>query len=227
MEHPVTFASMPQLSHLFQKRLDELLGTVPEKLQNYSKPEIPGEIAGWLMSGANLLHAVVGQKLTHPYNSLASTANIFASSDQAYHVARTMLGVLRHLRADFEAGLISNIEAQVAAQTFDDLLDHAQEYLRQGRKEPAGVLTGVVFEDTVRKLCMHHNILEAGVKLDTLLSELVKKSVLLPIERNDGTTAASLRTAATHARWDQFDIENVKSVLDFTRRLIRDKLAAT
>jgi hypothetical protein len=63
---------------------------------------------------------------------------------------------------------------QVAAQTFDDLLDHAEEYLKQRRKEPAGVLTGVVFEDTIRKLCRRHNVLETGLKLDLLLSDLVK-----------------------------------------------------
>lgn len=137
-----------------------------------------------------------------------------------------LVGLLHQLKADFEAGLLSSMEAQVAAQTFDDLLDHAEEYLKQRRKEPAGVLTGVVFEDTIRKLCRRHNILEAGLKLDLLLSELVKTGVLLPIDRKDGTTAASLRTSATHARWEEFDVENIKSVLAFTRRLIRDKLAA-
>lgn len=188
---------------------------------------MPGEAAGWLISAANLLHAIAGNQLSHPYHTLVSTAKLYANTNQAWNCATTMLGVLRQLKADFEAGLLTNLEAQVAAQTFDDLLDHAQEYLRQRRKEPAGVLTGVVFEDTIRKLCRRHNMTEEGINLDALLSELVKKNVLLPIDRADCTTAARLRTSATHARWDEFGEENVKSVLAFTRRLIRDKLVAS
>jgi hypothetical protein len=38
--------------------------------------------------------------------------------------------LLRQIKSDFEAGLLSNLEAQIAAQTFDDLLDHGEEYLR-------------------------------------------------------------------------------------------------
>jgi hypothetical protein len=61
--------------------------------------------------------------------------------------------------------------------------------------------------------------------LDNLLSELVKRTIIRPIDRSDGATAARLRTSATHARWEEFDEDNVKSVLSFTRRLIRDSLA--
>jgi hypothetical protein len=217
---------MPQLSHLIGKRLQELLSSSPKKLADYSQPSSPGEVEGWLISGANLLHAVAANQPTHPYRWLVTAVQLNVNTNQAFNQAVTMLGVLRQLKSDFEAGLLSNLEAQIAAQTFEDLLDHAEAYLKQRRKQPAGVLTGVVFEDAIRKLCRRHNIIELGINLDLLLSELVKKDVITPIDRSDCTTAAKLRTSATHARWEEFDEDNVKSVLSFTRRLIRDKLAA-
>jgi hypothetical protein len=94
------------------------------------------------------------------------------------------------------------------------------------RKEPAGVLTGVVFEDTIHKLCARHEIPHQGVSLEPLLTALNSKSVLTPLERKEGTTAAALRTSATHARWTEFESDQVKTVLAFTRRLLRDKLGA-
>ena len=36
-----------------------------------------------------------------------------------------------------------------AAEAFDDFLDHAEAYLHGGRKMEAGVIAGVVFEDTI------------------------------------------------------------------------------
>jgi hypothetical protein len=220
---------MPQLSQIIEDRLQVLIK---------SKPSWPGAGASdavilqamrpqtyaWCISAATLIEAVV--PLGHPYKMavISQTAQLNAGGSVDGPSA-ALFALLLQLKADFEAGLLSNLQAQVAAQTFDDLLDHAEEYLRQRRKEPAGILTGVVFEDTIRKLCRRHHIPEAGVNLDTLLSDLVKKAVLLPIDRADCTTAGSLRTSATHARWEKFGEENVKSVLAFTRRLIREKLA--
>jgi hypothetical protein len=218
--------AMPKLSELIEKRLQDLIDNrpiVPSVHPNALDLALRGRAYSWCVSATSLIDAVV--PLGHPYK-LATMAQTIRLNGDIAGPSSVLLGLLHGIKTDFEAGLLSNLEAQVSAQTFDDLLDHAEEYLRQRRKEPAGVLTGVVFEDTIRKLCRRHNTFEVGVKLDLLLSELVKKGILLPIDRNDSTTAASLRTSATHARWEEFGEENVKSVLAFTRRLIQEKLAA-
>jgi hypothetical protein len=41
----------------------------------------------------------------------------------------------------------------VIAVTFDDFLDHDGEYLRHGKRDEAAVLAGIVFEDTIRRIC--------------------------------------------------------------------------
>lgn len=139
--------------------------------------------------------------------------------------ASLLYGQLGQLRHDFAAGLLNDLEAQVSAQTFDDLLDHAVAYLQERRPEPAAVLAGVVFEDTIRKLCRKHSIPSNDIQLDSLLSTLVTGGHLSPLERKEGTTAAALRTSATHARWDKFNAQQVDAVIHFTRRLLREKLA--
>jgi hypothetical protein len=140
--------------------------------------------------------------------------------------ASTFYGQITNLRRDLEAGLLGSLEVQISAQTFDDMLDHADAYVGQKRLEPAGVLAGVVFEDTVRKLSEKRGIAASNVQLDTLLSELVKVGAITPLERKEGTAAAALRTSATHARWAEFTLDQVEAVIRFTRRLIRERLAA-
>src|ERR1700685_4315095 len=51
--------------------------------------------------------------------------------------------MLRALLNDLDAGLIINLQNQIAAQAFDDFLDHAQTYYEKGRKSEAGVIAGV------------------------------------------------------------------------------------
>jgi len=45
------------------------------------------------------------------------------------------------------------------------------------------------------------------------------------LEGKEAKAAADLRTSATHARWEEFNAEQVESVIKFTRRLVRGKLA--
>jgi hypothetical protein len=133
--------------------------------------------------------------------------------------------LMRQLSVDLDNGLVLSIERQLTADTFEDMLAHAEEYLKENRKEPAGVLAGVVFEDTIRKLCKANQVADEQQTLDPLINALKRKNVISKMETNEALSAAGLRTAAIHARWEEYSQEQVRPVIEFTRRLIRDKLA--
>jgi len=117
-------------------------------------------------------------------------------------------------------GLLTTIENRAIAVTFDDFLDHGGEYLRRGRKNEAGVIAGIVFEDTIRRICRILEISENGVALETLIADLVKRDVLTALKAKRARAAAGLRTSAAHARWEEFEITDVTPVIEFTKELI-------
>ena len=84
-------------------------------------------------------------------------------------------------------------------------LDHAKTYLKADRKNEAGVVAGVVFEDSLRRVCRKHEIAERGRPLDDLISELAKKDILSATKAKRARVAAHVRTKATHAQWDEFE----------------------
>jgi hypothetical protein len=216
---------MPQLSAQIEQRLNDLLRTAPTGDTLLGKLfEDRSKLQGWGISAMSLISSVV-QDARHPYRNSIVLLGLNLPSYGGDTVVK-LRGMLEQLRADFAAGLLTNLESQISAQTFEDLLVHAGAYLHDGRKEPAGVLTGVVFEDTIHKLCARHGIPHAGLTLEPLLTALGSKNVLTALERKEGITAAGLRTSATHARWDEFDADQVESVLRFTRRLLQEKLGA-
>lgn len=212
---------MSKITIPIAQRLQELL------LSGIMMPSVSvvdrSQASGWCVSAAGLIYSLVADP-QHPYRREAEARIALATTDIRSAILG-LHGMLQNIRRDLDAGLLSNLELRFSARTFDDLLDHATAYLQDRRHEPAGVLAGVVFEDTVRKLCDKHSIPQDGIKLENLLSELVKRSVLTPLERKEATTASGLRTSATHARWDEYGISQVVPVIDFTRRLIREKLA--
>lgn len=132
--------------------------------------------------------------------------------------------LLANLMTDIDLGLISSVINRVRAETFDDFLDHAEAYHKEGRKNEAGVIAGVVFEDSIRRICDKYGIAQKGKKLDDLITELAKADVFSQTKAKRARVAAHVRTKATHAQWDEFDLNDVKGTIEFSREMIVEKL---
>jgi len=135
-----------------------------------------------------------------------------------------LAALLRNLLIDAEAGLLTSVADRARAETFDDFLDHAEAYFADGRKSESGVIAGVVFEDTLRRICRRDGIVEKEVKLDALISELANRGELSAIKAKRARVAAHVRTKASHAQWDEFELTDVRATIEFTRELVASKL---
>jgi len=82
-----------------------------------------------------------------------------------------------------------------------------------------------VFEDTVRQLCRKEGITEKGANLDGLISELTSLGHITDVKAKRDRAAAHVRTKASHAQWDEFELDDVIATIEFTRELISSKLA--
>jgi hypothetical protein len=220
---------MSRISEEVSKRLDQVIETCPVKItSNEGTHNGPLQAAciGWMSTAINMIELLVPDP-NSGYRVLAA-AEREAALRSIYNVNKIvghLLEVLKALKIDAQQGLLTKIEACVSGETFDDILDHAAQYLSEGRHAPSGVLAGVTFEDTIRRLCDKHNIVHRGRELDTLLSALKSANVLTKLEQKEGIVGADVRAKATHADWSAFNAEQVETVIKLTRRLVREKLA--
>jgi hypothetical protein len=83
---------------------------------------------------------------------------IQASNYSADKRAYSLLGVVRGLRDDYQAGHMRTVEELVHADLFADFLDIAKELLDKGYKDPAAVVAGSVLEEHLRKLAYKSDI---------------------------------------------------------------------
>lgn len=216
------------LEQKIRRKLEELIASSETlKIGNRNGqilgPQHGHSCMGWLASAQNLVHLVL--EASNPYKTyvdkICSQHRGFVIHESVGEVG----SILNSLLSDIENGLISSIEDQTKAIVFDDFLDHAKEYVNRDSKNESGVISGVVFEDTLRTICRNHGIEEKGNQLDHLISELSRIGVLNQLKAKRARVAAHVRTKATHAQWDEFDISDVKSVIEFTEKLIADNLA--
>lgn len=186
-------------------------------------PRQEAACSAWLTAAQNAVHLVV----TKPDAPYRRKADRIADCNHSYSIHQAVgefASVLSSLLRDGEAGLLASVADQARAEAFDDFLDHAAHYLRNSKKQEAGVIGGVVFEDALRRICRKLGILEKDQKLDALISELASRNELTAVKAKRARAAADVRTKATHAQWDEFELDDVRSTIEFTRDLIETKL---
>ena len=110
----------------------------------------PNRIA-WLSAAAAALALLIPDRF-NAYRTKIDSLVAFSTSTSAVQDVQTAAAMLQHVVNDLDAGTLLSIADSVSAETFEDLLDHAEAYLKKKRKDPAGVLAGVVFEDAARRV---------------------------------------------------------------------------
>ncbi|GAI58184.1 unnamed protein product [marine sediment metagenome] len=135
-----------------------------------------------------------------------------------------MLGLLISAQTDWSEGMLREIEYVIAAETFDDFLDHATSYHRAGKKIEASVLASAVLEDTIKKIAVKNSIETKGKSLDPLIDDLKAAGVFTPVKAKRGKAYAGIRNKADHAEWDEFDIKDVGKMIEGIRELIEEFL---
>src|ERR1700736_4140280 len=147
-------------------RIEQLIAEVSEVLRSDGYRQ-----RAWLIAAQRAVGLVCPSGID-PYHVDADQIVVSAALPMPSHLVHQMAALMARLREEIELGLLTTIENRATAVTFDDFLDHGAEYLQHNRKNEAGVIAGIVFEDTIRRICRVSEILEKGVNLNTLISQL-------------------------------------------------------
>ena len=152
--------------------------------------------AAWVTEALN----VVSYAIPSPQNPYRAQIEHAGEGTKLLQRVASIAETLRALLPDIEAGLLGDLGDQVRAETFDNFLDHGEAYLAEDRKMQAGVIAGVVFEDTIRRI-YRKKIADddKGKNLEDLISALSRKGVITGLQSKQAKVAAHVRSKATHA----------------------------
>jgi hypothetical protein len=137
------------LDEAIRKKIEDLVCRAPDLAGISSGLSQEAQAAGWVTEAVNVI------ELGIPIENNAYRRRIREiSEDDSWSTdkVRYIAECLRAFLPDIDAGLIANFGNKVRAETFDDFLDYAETYHREGEKQAAGLLAGVVLEDTIRRI---------------------------------------------------------------------------
>lgn len=124
-----------------------------------------------------------------------------------------LIGVLRSLRSDIEAGYTKSYTELIHGELFADFLDMSQHLLDESYKDAAAVIAGSSLEAHLRQLCQKVGIdteanTAAGTspkKADRLNSDLAGANVYSKLDQKNVTAWLDLRNKAAHGHYGQYD----------------------
>ena len=178
------------------------------------------ECQGWITEALNVIELAVPMP-KNAYRRRVEKIGEGPGLGYAQRVA-SIAEILRALLLDIDAGLLGDLGNKIRAETFDSFLDHAELYLKKGNKNEAGAIAGVVFEDTVRRMYRDKLGDDKDQNLEGLINALASQGVITGQQSKQAKVGSHVRTKATHARWDEFDIEGVESTIQITKRFLRE-----
>jgi hypothetical protein len=219
----VLLVDIPMIEDKIRQKIETLITrSVPIVTSSHGRAGSDQHLAqchGWIAEALNVIQLAIQS----PKNAYRVQIEKAASSTVvAVLRAASMAEILRSLLPDIAAGLLGNLENKVRAETFDDFLDHAEFYLRDSRKMEAGVIAGVVFEDTIRRMFRDKISDDKGQKVEDIINALAKQGVITGQQSKQAKVAAHVRTKATHAQWDEFDLAGVEAAIQITKLFLRE-----
>jgi hypothetical protein len=171
----------------------------------------------------NLVRRSCGEDSDH-YLQLKRLAESKETATNSYYTMHC-LGVVESAQRDFEAGLLFNIRALIAADLLGDFIEQAEALLSAGYHIPAASLVGAVLEDTLRQLCERHQIaLPESTKIDRLNADLASADVYSKLIQKRITAIADIRNNADHGHFDRFRREDVEDMVRWIRAFAADYL---
>ncbi len=132
---------------------------------------------------------VVQLVCTNHENAYRKRAERIASKESGWSINEDvgeLASLLAELQRDIENGLLASVADRARAETFDDFLDHAKEYLKESLKNESGVIAGVVFEDSLRRVCRKNGKDDKGEKLDSLINYLASNNIISQAKAKTG-----------------------------------------
>jgi len=219
------------MTKIFEKRFSELESQVIsiEATKQRRHSEYSGNydhvddnlILNWQVKVKNLLSNLCGEGSQHFTAFIeAGKASSFTSN---FTILQQMKAVFMDAKEDFEGGYLNSVRNLVQAEVFDNELDQAKELLSSGYATAAAVIAGTVLETSLRNLCSDNGI--PFGKLDKMNADLKKQGRYNSLIQKRITALAGIRNSAAHGKTDEFNKDDVNSMINEIERFVGSTLA--
>lgn len=144
------------------------------------------------------------------------------------------IATLKSLKENLKEGFLDDLSAQIGAVIASDYMAQAEKLIGEGadgayNHVPAAVLSGAVLEKALRELCEKQKPAIAIAKangehktMNPLIDDLKKAGLYNEIRATQLRHFVAIRNYAAHGRFDQFNVDDVKAMIEGVNRFLSE-----
>ena len=139
------------------------------------------------------------------------------------HAIHFTIGALESLKSELKAGLIGNLNQQIAGEVLGDLIQLAKAALSEKKPDTinvAAVLVAASYEDAIRRMGSQLAGILDRPKLDKVIGILKKGGHLKGAQVSTALGYLPFRNDALHADWNKIEQSTTHSCLAFVEQLL-------
>ncbi|MBI2966360.1 MAG: hypothetical protein HYY40_00920 [Bacteroidetes bacterium] len=131
-----------------------------------------------------------------------------------------LIGHLKYLKDAIENEWLIKFEEQIRGNDLIGFLDYAKGYLADGKKMESSVISSAIFEYALRQIGSKNSIEHRDI--EQIINGLKRSNIITKVKSNQYKYFSSLRNNALHAKWTEFELNDIKSLIDELTGLIND-----
>lgn len=194
---------------------------------NFLNQELPSETFYTIKSSLLALIDFMSLESHH----LSYLADVIQDMECTIGNVGRLAGFIKSLESDYDAGVLDRLSYRIEAGVVTDYLEQAIGLLESGQSDNyalvlASVLTGVILEDSLRRLCQRQSpsIPIKNKKMNTMIEDLKKAGLYNELKAKHLRAWAGVRNAAAHGQFDEFDRNDVEQMLAGVQQFLTDYL---
>jgi len=171
------------------------------------------------------IHRITGTNSTYA----KEVDRLLKSLNHLHMHTTSILGVVKALRDDLQAGYLRSLVELVHSDIFADFLEMAQHLCEAAYKDAAAVIAGSTLENHLRGLCQKAAISVEIAKADgsvvakkaeAMNSDLASAGTYTKLDQKSITAWLDLRNKAAHGKYGEYSLEQVSVLVSGVRDFI-------
>ena len=223
--------NIDEMSQQFIEQLDSILGYY-DSLKSRSRYEdlsdLGETVAYELITRARAAIERISGRDSAYFEQLQEILHIERKYVHDFGRLAMIMGIVRSLRADLQAGYLSSASELIRGDLFADFLEMAEYLLGAGYKDAAAVIAGGTLEAHLRQLCVKNNIAteittpkgNKAKRAEQMNADLYNNHIYSKLDQKSVTAWLDLRNKAAHAKYDEYSADQVALLISGIRDFI-------
>ena len=133
---------------------------------------------------------------------------------------KTLAGIFQSAKEAFDGGYLFDVERDISAEIFGDIVVLAKQALAEDNKDVAAVLASAALEDALKRHATANGLNVDEASMSNVISALKSKGLVSGAQKSMLAAMLQMRNHAMHARWEKFEKPDVSSLIGFVEQFL-------